>query len=139
MPDQRDRSGLDTGAQRGFDPGPLLGRSFPLSTGVRVRLRFARPTDQDGIAALLADQGREISAQRIGELVRFDPRRRIVICGTALLGQAETVVAVGTIELGADPAEPKVIVDSSVGDGLAELVSGALVGRARATKARRVA
>jgi hypothetical protein len=139
MPDQAERSGSDAGAQRGFDAGALMGRSFPLSTGVRVRLRFARPADQAGIVQLLAAQGRDVAPRRIGELVRFDPRRRLVICGTALLGHAETVVAVGTIELGQETAEPQVLVDPRVGDGLAELVSGALVGRARAIAARRVA
>jgi hypothetical protein len=119
-----------------------MGRSFPLSTGVRVRLRFARPADKAGVAALMADLGRDVSGERIDELVRFDPRRRLVICGTALIDQVERVVAIGTIELvaaGDALPEPRVLADVRVGDGLAELVSGALVGRARGIAARRVA
>ena len=62
-----------------------------------------------------------------------------MICATALIGSAETVVGIGAIDLGdgegarAAEAEPeRVLVDEHATDGLHELLSEALVGRAQA-------
>ena len=138
MLDHAERSGLDD-REWTFDPAPSLGRSFPLSTGIRVRLRYARPSDRESITYLFADQRLQISDADLGRLVRFDPRRRLVICATALLGTSETIVGVGSIELEGRTVAPSVVVDPRVGDGLRELLGGALAGRARALAARRAA
>jgi hypothetical protein len=71
--------------------------------------------------------------------VQFDPRRRCVICATALIDGAETLVGVGAIQLDTErPAEPETLV--ATGEhavDVAELLTGALIGRAvRAAQAR---
>jgi hypothetical protein len=117
----------------GFDPGALLARSYGLARGPRVCLRLARSRDLDGVRGLFERQGLQPCELELERLVRADPRRRLVICATALIGSAETVVGVGVI--GLDPAAagtgPElVLVDEQLTEGLQELLTDALVGRA---------
>jgi hypothetical protein len=116
----------------GFEPA-LLGRYHLLPRGLRVCLRLARPRDAEGIADLFWTQGREPDELELARLVRFDPRRRLVICATALIDSLETIVGVGEIDLRAGPeAGPDlVLVDELRTAGLQELLSQALTGRAR--------
>jgi hypothetical protein len=80
---------------------------------------------------LLSRQGLHVDDLELARLVRFDPRCRAVICASALIGPTETIVALGAIDL--DAASPDIVIaDSSAGDGLRELVAGALMSRARA-------
>jgi hypothetical protein len=75
-------------------------------------------------------------------MLRSHPRDRVVICATALIGSAETIVGVGVIELGDDAAaqEPTwVVADQEATEGLEELLHQALVGRARALARTRAA
>ena len=119
----------------------LLAHSTALLDGGRVRLRIARRRDSAGIAALL-DQVGEVSPElETARLVRFDPRRRFVVCATRLLAGREVVVGVGAIELGEDAvAEPSVlIVEDGLGDELRDLIRGALVSRAIASTRVRAA
>jgi hypothetical protein len=104
--------------------GPLLGLSYTLSSGVRVRLRVARPCDAEGIARLVGP--RELDVAR---LLRFDPRRRLVVCASALVGSVETILGVGAIDL--DSQEPDLLVVEDH-EGLEELLSAALAGCAAA-------
>jgi hypothetical protein len=115
-----------------LDPA-LLGRYHLLSQGLRVCLRLARPRDREGIADLFWAQGREPDELQLARLVRFDPRRRLVICATALIDSLETIVGVGEIDLQAGPgAGPDlVLVDELRTTGLEKLLSDALTGRAR--------
>ena len=120
------------------DPGALLSRSYELPSGPRVRLRLARRTDLPGIGALLAQRGVAATDLELERLVRFDPRRRIVICAMAPIRGAETVVGVGAIDL-ESAAEPEtIVVDERLTDGLGTLLADALVQRAR-IHARRTA
>ena len=113
------------------DPGALLSRSYELPSGPRVRLRLARPTDLPGIRMLLAERGLPATEIGLERLVRYEPRRRAVICATAPLDGTEAVVGVGAIELEPD-AEPDIlVVDEHVTDGLGPLLADALVQRAR--------
>jgi hypothetical protein len=125
----------------GFDPGALLARSYALPRGPRVCLRLARIRDAPAIRALCERRGIEPDELELARLVRFDPRHRIVICATALIGLAETVVGIGAIELSAGhPREPDVlVVDREATDGLDELLADALVGRANAIGRARAA
>jgi hypothetical protein len=124
-----------------FDPGALLARSYSLPRGPRVCLRLARVRDLRNLSQLLDRQGVVMDEIGLARLVHFDPRERLVICATALIGSAETVVGVGAIELtGERLSEPSlVVVDDAITDGLDELVSDALVGRARALVGTRAA
>ena len=64
-------------------------------------------------------------------MVRYDPRRRLVICATTPLDGTEAIVGVGAIELDASELEPDtIVVDDRLTDGLADLLAAALVGRA---------
>jgi hypothetical protein len=116
----------------GFDPGALLARSYSLPRGPRVCLRLARPRDAAGIADLYWSHGHEPDELELARLVRFDPRRRIVIAATALLDSVERVVGVGAIDLddGSTDSPSFVLVDEHLTEGLEQLLSDALVGRA---------
>jgi hypothetical protein len=130
-----------------FDPGALLARSYPLPRGPRVCLRLARVRDLAGIEDLLHRQGMTVSGLELARLLRSHPRQRMVLCATALLGSAETIVGVGSIELAhsglADRSTAQaptwVVVDEAATDGLEGLLHEALVGRAQALAASRAA
>jgi hypothetical protein len=134
-------SGADFGAvQPGADPGALLGHSFPLGDGPRVRLRLARMRDLPAIRALFERRGVVADELERARLVRVDPRDRIVICATALIGSGEKIVGIGAIDVEPTAAiEPSVlVVDDRASEGLDRLLAGALIGRARAlTRGRR--
>jgi N-acetylglutamate synthase-like GNAT family acetyltransferase len=120
------------------DSGALLSRSYALPYGPRVRLRLARRSDMPAIRALLDQRGVPASELSLDRLVRYDPRRRAVMCASALVGGAETIVGVGAIDL-SHAAEPDtIVVDERLTGGLGELLAAVLVQRAEA-HARRAA
>ncbi len=124
----------------GFDPGALLARHYVLPRGPRVCLRLARIRDRDGLEALFAGQGISIDELELARLVRSDPREHLLICATALTEAGETIVGAGVIELDGGDREPTVVVvDGSRTEGLGDLLTGALTGRARALTRSRVA
>ncbi len=110
-----------------------------------MTLRLARGRDLAPLGELLRRQGIDPDELDLARLVRFDPLRRLVICATALVGSAESVVGVGALNLGADvgggesPVPSLVVVDQGMTEGLAELISEALVGRAQALAQGRAA
>jgi hypothetical protein len=121
-----------------LDHAPLFTRSYALSRGPRVRLRLAQVRDAPAIRALLRGRGSDADQLDIARLVRFDPRRRVVICATALIGLVETIVGVGAIDL--DALEPDIVlVDDGFGDELADLIRRALVVRAAEFSSRHAA
>jgi hypothetical protein len=127
-------AGSDPGAPlTEFDPGALLGRSFSLAHGPRVRLRLARMRDLPAIQALFERRGIVADELERARLVRVDPRERIVICATALIGSGEKIVGIGAIDIDPQAAsEPSVlVVDDRASEGLDRLLASALVGRAR--------
>jgi hypothetical protein len=125
----------------GVDPGALLGRSFSLAGGPRVRLRLARASDLPAIEALLERCGIVADELALARLVRVDPRRRIVICAAALVGCAEEIVGIGAIDVDAQAQiEPRaLIVDGRVTEGLDRLLASALIGRSQALARARAA
>ena len=121
------------------DPGALLAHYHPLPRGPRVCLRLARRRDLAGIADLYARQGIPVPQLSLARLVSFDLPRRLVLCATALVDSAETVLGVGAIEL-QRPDEPTlVVVDRAGTDGLAELLTQALMAHATALAQARAA
>ena len=120
-----------------LDRSPLLGESYELGEDFRVRLRMARSSDLLPIRALLASKHREPEAE-VTALVQFDPRRRCVICASALIDSTETLIGVGLIELdGDDAAMPRVLIVDPRYPRVAELLTHALIARARqAARAR---
>jgi hypothetical protein len=125
----------------GFDPGALLARHYDLPRGPRVCLRLARVGDLPGLEDLFARQGRPDGGLELARLIRSDPRRRLVICATALIGSVPIIVGVGAVSLGArGPDQPELlVVDEGLTDGLGELLAAALHGRARALAGARAA
>lgn len=126
-----------------FDPGALLGASYRLADGTRVRLRLAASSDAPRVRALLRECGvadADLAAER---LLRCDPRSRAVVCASALVDGSEAIVAVGAIELSADPGSRSIpnplIVAGGAPDGVADLLAGALLGRAHALARSRAA
>ena len=113
--------------------------SYALERGPRVRLRLATTRDAAAIRALLERQGIEAEEVEIARLVRSDPRRRLVICATALIGSAESLGGIGAIDLDGGGEPDTLYVDDSLSDELAELLSRALIGRAAAIRASRAA
>ena len=120
------------------DSGALLSRSYALPYGPRVRLRLARRSDLPAIRALLDRRGVAASELSLDRLVRYDPRRRAVMCASALVGGAETIVGIGAIDLSHGAEPDTIVVDERLTDGLGELLAAVLVRRAEA-HARRAA
>ena len=108
-----------------------LGRSYALAAGPRVRLRLVGPGDAPAIRALFARQGVGVDELDVARLVRFDPRRRAVICADTLVGSSETIFALGAIDL--DAATPDtIVVEAELSEALSGLIVDALVSRVRA-------
>jgi hypothetical protein len=124
-----------------FDPGALLSRSYALAHGPRVRLRLPARRDERAIAALLERAGAGDHRLEAARLVRSDPRRRLVICAVALVDASETLLGVGEIELDGDGAGAPVVtcVDDLMTEGLKQLLTDALSGRAAALARTRAA
>jgi len=120
-----------------FRHAPLLS-SHALSRGLRVRLRLAQVRDVAAIQRLVRERCGMREELEVAQLVRMNPRRRIVICASALIGTTETLVGVAAMDVDAD--EPDLLcVDEVQTDDLADLLRGALVARANAIAARRAA
>ena len=114
------------------DPGALLAHYHPLPRGPRVCLRLARRRDLPGISELYAREGMPIDQLALARLVGFELLSQLVLCATALVDSREMVLGVGAIELDR-PGEPTlVVVDRERTDGLAELLTDALVSHATA-------
>ena len=125
-----------------FDPGALLGASYELPGGTRVRLRLLAASDFERVRSLLERAGHGGEADlKAARLVRFDPRHRLVLCATALIERSEELVGVGAIDLDDAPllAPDTLVVAAEFIPALRELLAGALVGRAQSLARRRAA
>jgi hypothetical protein len=120
-----------------FNPVALLGGSYHVRDGFRVRLRMARSSDVVPVRALL-ERSRGARELELIPLVQFDPRRRCVICATALIDGAETLVGVGSIALDGDgPPDPEtLIVADEHADEVGVLLADALAARAAISATR---
>ena len=120
-----------------FNRVALLGGSYDVRNGFRVRLRMARSSDVAPIRALF-ERSRGTRELELVPLVQFDPRRRCVICATALIDGAETLVGVGSIALDGDgPADPDtLIVADEHADEIGVLLADALAARAAISATR---
>jgi len=106
-----------------------------------VRLRLPQLRDASAIRALLERQGLEPEERMVARLVRFDPRRQLVIVAAALIDARETILGVGETGLGPEVtvAPKQLYVDEQLTDGLDELLTRALVGHASAISRARAA
>lgn len=108
-----------------------MARHYTLPDGLRVCLRLARVRDREGVRGLCERHDLELDELELARLVGFDPRRRLVICATALIDSRETVLGVGAIDLAVD-ADPWLLVIDDRAAGLGPLLADALLGRALA-------
>ena len=92
---------------------------------------MVQPRDGLAIRAFLADQGLGIDELELARLLRFDPRRRAVICASALVDGREVVTGLGAIDLDAKSPDLVLVGDEHTED-LGELLTAALRGRTRA-------
>jgi hypothetical protein len=124
-----------------INPGGLLAEYHALPGGPRVCLRLVRGRDAAGVRALYARHGTPLSELELARLVTLDLATQLVLCATALIDSAETVVGVGAIELedGGRLAPSLVVVDEELADGLDALLVGALVAHADAMLRARAA
>jgi hypothetical protein len=124
-----------------FDPTAHLSRSYPLASGLRVRLRLPFRRDEAAISALLERAGIADHELEAARLARPDPRARLVICAASLIGGTETLLGVGEVELGSTGYVETTVLqaDDDQAPGLRELLSDALHGRAFAIARARAA
>ena len=124
-----------------ISPGGLLADYHALPGGPRVCLRLVRGRDAAGVRALYARHGAPLSELELARLVSFDLGTQLVLCATALIDSAETVLGVGAIELndGGRLAPSLVVVDEELADGLDALLADALVAHADAMLRARAA
>ena len=118
---------------------PLFTRTHALDSGPRVRLRLARSTDRDAVAALLASRGVTTSEIAVRRLLAYNPIDRRVLCAFAPLDGTETLVGIGAIDLHPGAEIDTLVVDERLTGGLGELLDRILRGRAQAHQQRRVA
>lgn len=109
-----------------FELGGLLGHVYTLNDGTPVRLRLARISDARAVRELLDAAGRRGADLEAVRLVQFDPRRRYVVCASALIDSTDAVIGVGAITLRED-AEPELLLVADPQDGqLRDLLESAL-------------
>src|SRR5438874_141724 len=123
------------------EPAVLLGRLYQLDDGCRVRLRLARGSDLPAIVELLKEDGLALDWVQAARLVHFDPRRRYVVCATALVESAERLLGIGATQLDRDPnpLPDLLIVERRYRDELGQLLTRALIGAAHASRRSRAA
>lgn len=123
-----------------FSGGSLLGQTFLLADGLRVRLRLARFSDIGAIRALMSLQ-RDTGDLEAERLVQFDPRRRYVLCATSLMDSEVRFLGIGAIDLDReDVGGPNLlIVDPEAGEPVRSLLSWRLQEAARAAARVRAA
>lgn len=121
-----------------IDAGALLGRTYPLPDGTRVRLRMLHASDLPALRKLFAERGVLAGDVALARLVRHDPRTRAVICAAAQVGGGEQLVGVVGGQVDGEAELDTLVVDPSFVEGLPELLVGALQDRI-ARRRRRVA
>jgi hypothetical protein len=117
----------------------MLDRTYALE-GHRVRVRLARASDARAIAELAARRRLDVDPLEVARVTRFDPRHRLVISATALIGGRETFVGIAAADLDhGDPYEPDTLIFDECIAGLGELLCEALAARGGAIRRRHAA
>ena len=107
----------------------LLERRTTLQDGHRVRLRLPRHGDGAALRALARRLGVDADEVELARALKFDPRRRAVVCATAWVDGHETVVGWAAMDVGAD--EPDTLMaDVALAPGLGRLLHAAVLERA---------
>ena len=108
----------------------MFNRTFALPSGPRVRIRLATRADRTAVARLMADRGVVVSDLEVLRLLTYDPTRRRVACALAPVDGRETLVGIAAMDLRPDAEVDTLVVDERLTDGLGEVLTGVLAGRA---------
>ena len=109
----------------------MLSTTHRLDDGLRVRLRFPYTTDRAAVADLAARAGFVLDDMDVHRLVRFDLRRRRVVCAAAWIDGAERLVGIAATSHDGDPTPEILLADEERAPGVARLLRAALVEQAR--------
>ena len=102
-----------------------LDATTSLPDGTRVRLRLPHAADRSELHALHARLGVEADELDVARVLRFDPRRRAVVCASAWTDRGPVLVGYGAIAHG--EADPDVLVaDEAQAPGLTGLLGDVL-------------
>lgn len=103
----------------------LLDTHITLPSGDRVRLRLPQGRETRGVGALLLRLGLNPDDVDVRRLLRFDPRRRAVVCATLWTAEGEVLVGVGGLTY-LDGHVDLLVTDEELAPGLAEALHGVL-------------
>jgi GNAT superfamily N-acetyltransferase len=93
------------------DPGTLMATTHRVGDGLAVRLRLARPTDAPRVRDFLEGLSLETRHRRflaamplvpeaiVRHFTFFDPRRRMVVAATAMVGSREEILGLADVAL----------------------------------------
>ena len=96
-----------------------------LSDGTPLRVRLPHSRDRDGLRALHARLGLELTELDLARVLRFDPTRESVLCAIAWIDGRETLVAYAIAARGATEAGT-VLADGAVAPGARDALSTGL-------------
>lgn len=106
---------------------PPLDRTTTLPSGQRLRTRLPQRGDLPRVRALLGRLGLAADDLQLSRWVRFDPRRRVVVVATVLVGRTDEVI--GLAVTGIDAPDPELVVaDEEQCPGAAAALEDALRG-----------
>jgi hypothetical protein len=77
----------------------LLDSTTHLPGGARLRVRLPHAADRPALHGLHTRLGLAADDLELARALRFDPRRRAVVCATVWIGAAETMAAYAAIDL----------------------------------------
>jgi len=119
------------------NPGTLMSTTHAVGSGMRVRLRLSRPTDNQRVRAFLdglSDETRhrrfftampQVPEHVVRHFTFFDPRKRLVVTAVTMMGGSEEIVGLADVALlGTGVAELAVVVDDDVqNQGIGKLLT----------------
>jgi hypothetical protein len=103
----------------------LLDSTTHLPDGARVRVRLPHVTDRPAMHALHARLGLRADDLELARALRFDPRRRAVVCATVWVGAAETLAAYAAMDLAARRLE-LLVADEELAPGVRDVLMAVL-------------
>ena len=109
----------------------MLSTTHRLDDGLRVRLRFPYTTDRTAVLDLAERAGVAVDDMEAHRLVRFDLRRRRVVCAAAWVDGAERLVGIAATSHDGDPTPDVLIADEGRAPGVGHLLRAALVEQER--------
>jgi hypothetical protein len=104
----------------------LLSTAHRLDSGLRVRLRLPYTDDHRRVADLCARLGLPLDEMGARRLLRFDGRRRRVVCALAWIEGADVLVGLAASE----PGDAHLVADEAAAPGVGDLLRRALAEQA---------